>query len=337
MSLVVFLGSVWQWTRWKGKEANGGKKSKQRFTIAFFVNAAGEKIDKPLVIWKSKKPRCFKHLSDKSRPADVHYFSNPKSWMTSDVMQAVLTRFNRKLLLEQIKVVLILHNVTCHLKSIINSFSHIKIISLPKNTTLRFQPPDVGIIQNFKVKYRKRLTKYVLARINEYFSATRIIKDVNILIAIWWAQEAWKEATGMTIKNCFKKCGIIQHYDLMEIEEEELEFKALFQESHPDVSATEYVNFDANIPASEPLITEHRIDWWKKSRENCINAILNENNIAQEISDDDNDVEEVDEIEDVTLSFTELLKMLDKINKCSFLDEERHKMLSTVTKKLENL
>ena len=59
---------------------------------------------------------------------------------------------------------------------------------------------------------------------------------------------------------------------------------------------------------------------------------------VQEISDDDNDDdEEVDETEDETLSFTESLKMLDKINKCSFLDEESHKMLSTVTKKLENL
>ena len=44
----------------KGKEAKGGKKSKQRFTIAFFVNAAGEKINEPFVTWKSKKPRCFK-------------------------------------------------------------------------------------------------------------------------------------------------------------------------------------------------------------------------------------------------------------------------------------
>ena len=70
----------------------------------------------------------------------------------------------------------------------------------------------------------------------------------------------------------------------------------------------------------------------------ALNTVLNEKNIAQEISDDDNDHdEEVDEIEDETLSFTESLKMLDKINNCSFLDEESHKMLSTVTKKLENL
>ena len=69
----------------------------------------------------------------------------------------------------------------------------------------------------------------------------------------------------------------------------------------------------------------------------ALNTVLNEKNIAQEISDDNNDDdEEVNEIEDETLSFTESLKMLDKI-KCSFLDEESHKMLSTVTKKLENL
>ena len=86
--------------------------------------------------------------------------------MTSDVMQAVLTRFNRKLLLEQRKVVLILDNATCHPKSIIDSFLQIKIIFLPKNTTFTLQPLDAGIIQNFKLRYRKILVKYALARIN---------------------------------------------------------------------------------------------------------------------------------------------------------------------------
>ena len=85
-------------------------------------------MDEPVVIWKSKKPRCFKCLSDRSRPADLPYFSNPKSWMASDVMQAVLTCFNKKLLLEQRKVILILDNATCHPKSIIDLFLQIKII-----------------------------------------------------------------------------------------------------------------------------------------------------------------------------------------------------------------
>ena len=64
-----------------------------------------------------------------------------------------------------------------------------KIIFLPKNTTLRPQPLDSRIIQNFKVKCRKRLVKYILARINEFSSTMQVIKNVNILIAIRWAQE----------------------------------------------------------------------------------------------------------------------------------------------------
>ena len=109
----------------------------------------------------------------------------------------------------------------------------------------------------------------------------------------------------------------------------------LMQMTKSYISAADYINFD---PIIRSLINEHKIDWRQKSREDFINAILNENNIAQEISDDNNNNdEEVDEIEDKTLSFTESLKMLDKINKCSLLDEKSHKMLSTVTKKFENL
>ena len=59
--------------------------------------------------------------------------------------------------------------------------------------------------------------------------------------------------------------------------------------------------------------------------------------MEQEISEDNNDGnEKVDEIEDETLSFIELLKMLGN-NNCSFVDEESHKIISTVTKKLEIL
>ena len=44
----------------------------------------------------------------------------------------------------------------------------------------------------------------------ENSSATQIIKDVNILIAIQWAQEAWKEVTGTAIQNCFEKGRMVK-------------------------------------------------------------------------------------------------------------------------------
>ena len=153
----------------KRKQAKVDKKSKQRLSVAFSVNAAGEKVDRPIVIWKSKVPRCHKKLQDPSYPANVHYFSNPKSWMTSEVMEAVLARFNRKLVLDNRKVILFLDNATCHPESVIGQFSQIKIIFLPKNTTLRLQPLDT--------------------------SATQIVKGVDIIVAIQWLQEAWKEVT----------------------------------------------------------------------------------------------------------------------------------------------
>ena len=43
-----------------GQKGKGGKRSMCRFTIAFLVNADGEK-EKPIVIWTSKCPRCFNY------------------------------------------------------------------------------------------------------------------------------------------------------------------------------------------------------------------------------------------------------------------------------------
>ena len=129
--------------------------------------------------------------------------------MTSEVMEAVLARFNRKLILEHRKVILFLYNATCHPESMIGQFLQIKIVFLPKNTTSRLQPLDAGIILNFKVKYRKRLVKCVLAKIQEDASTTQIVKGVDVLVAIRWIQEASKkEVSNSTIKNCFEKCGI---------------------------------------------------------------------------------------------------------------------------------
>ena len=187
--------------------------------------------------------------------------------MTSEEMEAVLARFNRKLVFEDRKVILFLDNATCHPEYMIGQFSKIKIIFLPKNTTSRLQPLDVGIIQNFKVKYRKRLVKCVLARIQECGSATQIVKGVDVLVAIRWLQEARKEITNLTIKNCFEKCGIKEDNELMEIEEDDdLEFEALLKEFTTDISAGEDANFDENVPASEPMINEFEIDWRQRVR-----------------------------------------------------------------------
>ena len=77
-------------------------------------------------------------------------------------------------------------NAPCHPESLSERYSNIKVVFLPKNTTSRLQPLDAGIIRNFKLKYRKKLLKFVISRINDNVKATDIIQDVDDLKAISW-------------------------------------------------------------------------------------------------------------------------------------------------------
>ena len=75
----------------KGKECKGGMKNKQRLTLCFIVSAAGTK-EKPIVIWKSAEPRCFKSFDKSLLP--VNYYSQAKAWMTGEIMEFIFTTLN---------------------------------------------------------------------------------------------------------------------------------------------------------------------------------------------------------------------------------------------------
>jgi hypothetical protein len=64
----------------KGEKFTGGKMSKQRLTVLFCGNMAGE-MENPLVIGKTAKPRCFKNL--KNNNLSVIWRSNKKACMTA--------------------------------------------------------------------------------------------------------------------------------------------------------------------------------------------------------------------------------------------------------------
>ena len=105
------------------------------------------------------------------------------------------------------------------------------------------------------------------------------------------------------------------------------------------MSAGEYVYFDADIPTSEQVICEHDVDWRERLQEHCINVITIKSNVnkeAQETSND-NDVEKEDDTQGEGVSFVESLAMIDKIKKCYILDDESQMMVSTFTRKFEDL
>ena len=249
-------------------------------------------------------------------PGNVHYFSNSKSWMTSEIFETVLSKLNRKLIFENRKVILFFDNATCHPESMGDKFSNIKIVFLPKNTTSRLQPLDPGIIRKFKVKYRKSLVKYVLSRINDNASAAEIVPGVNILMAIQWVQRSWKGITASTVKQCFETCGFCEgDNELMEDLVVDEEFSALVKELSSDVSPDEYVNFDAELATAEPGIKIDTLGWRQKARAECVDSVINSAFRQVVISDESEDEVEVDKNERGP-NLKETLAMLGKICQC---------------------
>ena len=63
---------------------------------------------KPIVIWKSENPHCFKGVRKTDLP--VEYHSQPKAWVTGDVLHKVIS----KVRLSGKSVLLFIDNAGCH-------------------------------------------------------------------------------------------------------------------------------------------------------------------------------------------------------------------------------
>ena len=289
-------GLFWQALPDKGfgqrsKQCKGGKKAKKRLTVAFFVNAAGNK-EKPIVIWKSQNPRCFRGFDKSLLP--VTYFSQPKAWMTGDIMEAILSKLNRQMISTNRKILLFMDNAGCHPQELCDRFSNIQICFLPANTTSILQPLDLGIIKNFKLHYRRNFLRYVISKIDECDKASDVVKSLNILIAIRWVALAWSQVTTDTISKCFRKAGILdKELDVIcrDIDDQDpfleadklLELGTLIEKtSHGGCSTDEFVRGDDDLP----VCVEMDGDDWQS-------AFLDEltSDLVQEENEEDSDCE----------------------------------------------
>ena len=239
------------------------------------------------------------------------------------------------------KIILFMDNTPCHPESLSERYSNIKILFLPKNAIFRLQPLDAGIIRNFKLKYRKKLLKFVISRINDNVKATDIIQEVDVLKAISWIKSAWGEVSEETIVNCFKKCGFRKSQPDVQLTDfaEEEEFESLVKELSTDVSAAEYIDFDREVVTSQPSIDVKNIAWRQESRQNAIDTVMGCHNDQEHLKDIESDNEEVI-IDDFLAikSISEALKLVDRM--CftrQYEDGERNEPLEVVNQKLQDI
>ena len=176
----------------------GTKKSKGRLTVVLTCNADGSDKLRPLVIGKSKKPRCFNNFNHKLY---VDYAFNTKAWMTSSVFTEWLTSFNRKMTVQDRHVLLILDNAPSHIMP--GHLSNVKLHFLPPTTTSHLQPLDAGIIKSFKSNFRKQQLRLVIDQLDKGRSYKVSVSD-----AIRFTKHAWDAASATTINNCWKHTGL---------------------------------------------------------------------------------------------------------------------------------
>ena len=201
---------------------SGGKKSKDRITLAFICSATREKLQ-PWVIGKSKNPRCFKNINRSL--LRIKYRHNKSKWMTGLIMEEYLRWLDNKMRAEGRKVLLLLDNFSGHELGVqlvggLEGLDNIRIEWLPANTTSYWQPLDQGIITSFKLQYRAQWVVYILW---QYEANKDPNQTVNLLKAIQWTRLAWDQGVSeATIQKCWWKSTIIKKPVDREVEDQYL-------------------------------------------------------------------------------------------------------------------
>lgn len=228
----------------KGEHCTGGKLSKERLTVLVGANMSGTNRLKPLVIGKSKHPRCFNNVTT----LPVSYDANTKAWMTQAIFSKWIHGEDARFLRMKRKVLFLVDNCPGH--GVVEGLKSITLEFLPANTTALLQPMDQGVIQALKAKFRKNLLQRMLLCMDHG-------KDykVDVLRAIYLLDDAWRQVAPTTIANCFRHAGFAPPMTNPVCEDEvqeddDIQDQDLVQELSSrgvTFSLDEYVTIDANV------------------------------------------------------------------------------------------
>ena len=132
------------------------------------TNATGTHKLKPVLIGKSAKPRCFKHVNMDALP--VIYKSQRNAWMNSEIFAEwfkkdfvpAVKSHQRSQNIRSPKALLLIDNCSAHPDELSSRDGSITCLFLPPNTTSLIQPMDQGVLQAMKNRYKRKLLQKVI-------------------------------------------------------------------------------------------------------------------------------------------------------------------------------
>lgn len=149
-----------------------------------------------LLIGKAKRPRALCHMNSLS----VAWRANRKAWMTKDLFNAWLLKFERKMAKKKRKVLLFLHNCSSHMQP--PFLEATKIAYFLPNATPALQPINQGVVHSVKVAYRTHPAEHLLFDMQ----AKRETK-IDVKFPVEVLPKVWARLNSDTIRNSFVKAG----------------------------------------------------------------------------------------------------------------------------------
>ena len=244
--------------------------------------------------------------------------------MTSSLFNEWLGHVNRRMKLHQRNILLFMDNVSSHGGASVLALSNIPVKFLPPNTTSCLQPLDAGIIQAFKLHFRKQLLTHVVARIDSCSSASEVSKGVTVLNAVTWIDKAWKTVEPITITKCFHACGFpwLHESDIQadtEIDEissgvetmQDLLSSAAASGMEVAMDVNNYMRFERDMPM------ENNTDWekdlveqYKEPHQSTSEADARKDHDKEEGEENDDDSED----KPCPLDYSDALSLLSQLH-----------------------
>ena len=222
-------------------------------TLLVCANMTGTEKRPLMTIGKFKSPRCFHGV----RQLPTEYNANKSAWMTSQIFEAWLRKWDTELTTKRRKVALNVDNCPAHPH--IDALQSIELLFLPPNTTSEIQPCDQGIIYALKCHYRKCMVKRLIQFINNKSSMAEL--KITLLEALQMVQVAWDSITSSTISNCFQKAGFsLLSADNVDSSEEfgEDHMNLEFLNQEEAISLGENISCDSDIQCA-PMLSNQDI------------------------------------------------------------------------------
>ncbi|KFD61368.1 hypothetical protein M514_26423 [Trichuris suis] len=178
------------------------------------INATGDAVLKPLLVYHSEHPRALRNINKKTLPAVFR--AHRSGWNTRLIFSDYMTnyvspfveRYCRKNNLDN-RCLMIVDNCTVHPANITEYGGNVHVVFLPPNTTSLLQPCDLGLIAIIKAYYTQNVMRFIVSAIDEEgnsrASLRQIWKNYDIRLAIANIGDAVNRLTVSVRNGVWKK------------------------------------------------------------------------------------------------------------------------------------